>query len=180
MTEKVKTAIGCYFLLPDFKSRGHPNHPHWIHVVPSRQGPWARGRQFMKFRIFTHVKGFCLSGFLSQCKATDDWDTKKLIILGYELTLTNGREYPLLGNLRFHVFFEFGSSADLPHMETYLKLPKVPDFHQGTPHFYLFMGFYIWLLCFDSPASRGKRHNAQQHKSILSIQVNVPAFQVIF
>ena len=24
MTEKVKTVIECYFLLPDFKSRGHP------------------------------------------------------------------------------------------------------------------------------------------------------------
>ena len=25
MTEKVRTVIGCYFLLPDFKSHGHPN-----------------------------------------------------------------------------------------------------------------------------------------------------------
>ena len=25
MTEKVKTMIECYFLLPDFKSRGHPS-----------------------------------------------------------------------------------------------------------------------------------------------------------
>ena len=25
MVEKVKTVIGCYFLLPDFQSRGHPN-----------------------------------------------------------------------------------------------------------------------------------------------------------
>ena len=25
MTEKVKTVIGHYFLLPDFKFRGHPN-----------------------------------------------------------------------------------------------------------------------------------------------------------
>ena len=25
MTEKVKTVIEFYFLLPDFKSRGHPN-----------------------------------------------------------------------------------------------------------------------------------------------------------
>ena len=24
MTEKVKTVIGCFFLLPDFQSRGHP------------------------------------------------------------------------------------------------------------------------------------------------------------
>ena len=25
MAEKVKTVIECYFLLPDFKSRGHPS-----------------------------------------------------------------------------------------------------------------------------------------------------------
>ena len=25
MTDKVKTVIECYFLLPDFKSRGHPS-----------------------------------------------------------------------------------------------------------------------------------------------------------
>ena len=26
MTEKVKTVIECIFLLPDFKSHGHPTH----------------------------------------------------------------------------------------------------------------------------------------------------------
>ena len=26
MAEKVKTDIGCYFRLPDFLFRGHPNH----------------------------------------------------------------------------------------------------------------------------------------------------------
>ena len=26
MTEKVKTVMGCYFLLPDFSSRGHPRY----------------------------------------------------------------------------------------------------------------------------------------------------------
>ena len=53
-------------------------------------------------------------------------------------SLTNGREYPSLGNLQFHVSFVFGSSADLLHMGTYLKSPKVLDFHPEIPHFYLF------------------------------------------
>ena len=30
MTEKVKTVIGCFFLLLDFKSRGHPIRD-WIY-----------------------------------------------------------------------------------------------------------------------------------------------------
>ena len=29
MTEKVKTVIEFYFLLPDFKSRGHPSRLSW-------------------------------------------------------------------------------------------------------------------------------------------------------
>ena len=54
-------------------------------------------------------------------------------------SLTNGREYPLLGNLLYHVSFESGFLVDLPHMETYLKSPKVLDFHPKIPHFYLFI-----------------------------------------
>ena len=33
MTEKVKTVIGCYFLLPDFQSRGHPSRNRFCPVV---------------------------------------------------------------------------------------------------------------------------------------------------
>ena len=36
MTEKVKTVIGNFFLLPDFKSRGHPTYSwgilKWYHI----------------------------------------------------------------------------------------------------------------------------------------------------
>ena len=30
MTEKVKTVIGAFFLLPDFKSRGHPMRAYTV------------------------------------------------------------------------------------------------------------------------------------------------------
>ena len=33
MTEKVKSIIGCYFLFPDFSSRGHPEDRTWTTLV---------------------------------------------------------------------------------------------------------------------------------------------------
>ena len=33
MTPKIKTVIGCYFLLPDFKSRGHPSREQSFLIV---------------------------------------------------------------------------------------------------------------------------------------------------
>ena len=32
MTEKVKTVVECYFLVPDFKSRGHPTRETLMQV----------------------------------------------------------------------------------------------------------------------------------------------------
>jgi len=60
MTEKVKTVIRCYFSLPDFQSRGHPNRRgHIRNMISGSQGVW-------RVSVTTKITHWCISNFVFQ------------------------------------------------------------------------------------------------------------------